>query len=67
MSSTYIVSAILWLYPGSNYCIDMYAYHSLPPLAMINLSVFPELFCQPCRFVIGKMTPIVGSKFAVGT
>ena len=58
---------MLLLYPGSTYCIEMYAHRSLPPLVKINLSVSPELFCQPCRFVIGKMTPIVGCKFVVGT
>ena len=38
---------------------------SLPPLANVNWSTFPECFCQPCKSTTGEMAPKEGSNLAV--
>ena len=38
---------------------------SLPPLANVDWSAFPECFCRPCKSTTGEMVPKEGSKLAV--
>ena len=39
---------------------------SLPPLANVNWSAFPECFFRPCESTTGEMAPIEASDLAVG-
>ena len=40
---------------------------SLPPLAKVIWSAFPEGFCRPCKSTTGEMASMEGSSLAVGT
>ena len=40
---------------------------SLPPLAKVDWSAFPECFFRPCISMTGEMVPKEGSNLAVGT
>ena len=46
--------------------LNNYAW-SLPPLASVDWSVFPECFCQLCKSMTGEMVPKEGSNLAVET